>query len=43
MDTLIAGVAREAGADLVTADTHFERVDDVTVVNYRETRDSVED
>jgi predicted nucleic acid-binding protein len=40
MDTLIAGIAREAGADLVTADDHFERVDGVTVINYRELDDS---
>ena len=39
MDTLIAGVARETGADLVTADSHFERVDGLTVVNYRELGD----
>jgi predicted nucleic acid-binding protein len=39
MDTLIAGVVREAGATLVTADDHFERVDGVSVVDYRETRD----
>lgn len=30
-DTMIAGTAREAGATLVTADDHFERVPDLPV------------
>jgi predicted nucleic acid-binding protein len=37
MDTLIAGVVREAGATLVTADAHFGRVDGVDVIDYRDT------
>jgi predicted nucleic acid-binding protein len=35
MDTLIAGVVREAGATLVAADAHFEGVDGLDVVDYR--------
>lgn len=34
-DTLIAGVAIDAGATLVTTDGHFERVDDLEIVNPR--------
>lgn len=34
-DTLIAGVVREAGGSLVTADSHFGRVTGLDVVNYR--------
>jgi predicted nucleic acid-binding protein len=36
MDTLIAGIVREAGATLVTSDRHFRRVDALDVVDYRE-------
>jgi predicted nucleic acid-binding protein len=39
MDTLIAGIVREAGATLVTADGDFEQVADITVVNYRDMDD----
>ncbi|UWG51839.1 PIN domain containing protein [Halalkaliarchaeum sp. AArc-CO] len=35
LDTLIAGVAREAGAILVAADDHFERVNGPDVHRYR--------
>lgn len=35
-DTLIAGVVREAGGSLVTADSHFDRVNGLDVVNYRD-------
>lgn len=31
LDTLIAGVARDAGATVVTRDSHFDRVDDLDV------------
>ncbi|WP_217350866.1 type II toxin-antitoxin system VapC family toxin [Salinadaptatus halalkaliphilus] len=31
LDTLIAGVVREAGGTVVTRDEHFERVDDLDV------------
>ncbi|WP_255198501.1 type II toxin-antitoxin system VapC family toxin [Halorarius litoreus] len=36
LDTLIAGVVREAGGTIVTADSHFDQVDDLATVNYRE-------
>ena len=34
-DALIAGIARDAGATLVTADDHFDRVADLAVDNPR--------
>ena len=34
LDTLIAGVVRDAGGSIVTRDDHFERVDGLTVVRY---------
>lgn len=34
-DTMIAGVARNRGATLVTGDDHFERVDGLDVETYR--------
>ncbi len=38
LDTLVAGVVREAGGIVVTHDDHFERVDDRDVVRYDEWR-----
>jgi len=35
LDTLIAGIARDCGATLVTADKHFQRVDGLAVQYYR--------
>lgn len=34
MDVLIAGVAREVGAAIVTSDPHFEDVDELEVIRY---------
>lgn len=34
LDVLIAGVVRNAGAELVTRDTHFRNVDGLDVVEY---------
>lgn len=34
LDVLIAGVVRDAGAELVTSDDHFQQVDDLSVVDY---------
>lgn len=34
-DTLIAGICRHNGARIVTQDSHFDRVDDLEVLNYR--------
>jgi len=34
MDTLIAGIVRERGGTVVTADDHFERVDGLEVHRY---------
>lgn len=39
LDTLIAGFAREAGATLVTADDHFDRVDGLVTIDYRAAED----
>lgn len=39
LDTLIAGVVRETGGTIVTADSHFDQVDDLATVNYRELDD----
>lgn len=36
LDTLIAGVVREAEGTLVTADSHFDHVDGLVTINYRE-------
>lgn len=36
LDTLIAGVVRDAGGTMVTADPHFERVDGLDVLRYDE-------
>jgi len=35
MDTLIAGMVREAGGTLITADDHFDRVAELDVQYYR--------
>ena len=35
LDTLVAGIVREAGATLVTADDHFERVNGLDVHRYQ--------
>ena len=35
MDTLIAGIVRNTGATIVTADDHFERIDGLDVRHYR--------
>jgi predicted nucleic acid-binding protein len=35
MDTLIAGMVRDTGGTIVTADDHFERVDGLDVRQYR--------
>ena len=35
MDTLIAGIVRECGGTLITADDHFDRVDGLDVQYYR--------
>lgn len=35
LDTLIAGVVRECGGTLITADDHFDRVDGLGVEYYR--------
>lgn len=36
LDTLIAGIVRDAGGTVVTADAHFERVEGLDVVRYDE-------
>lgn len=36
LDTLIAGIAREKGATLVTLDPHFERISNLDVLRYNE-------